>query len=219
MNAIAVIYLNYKPLGGGSLRRFLDSYAEYPAGLSHDLIVHEFNSGFDIHEYMRIGWTIPHDFLLCFNTETEIVADRWLAKMAAHVSNPFVGLVGAFGSLEGCPNGSPKFPNPHIRTNSFLVRKKMFLDWGYPGSSKQACYNFESGEKGMYRRVKDGGMVSILVGKDGCWGEPDQWIESHTFRLHEQENLLFQDNQSRHYQEANAEERARLVELAWGART
>src|SRR5690348_18063596 len=88
MNAIAVIYLNWKPSGGGAVRRFLDSYAEYPAGMEHDLIVHDFHSGFDIHEYMRIGWTIPHDFLLCLNTETEIVADRWLAKMAAHVSNP-----------------------------------------------------------------------------------------------------------------------------------
>ena len=215
MNEIAVIYLNWKPSGGGPVGRFLNSYAAHPAGVLHDLILHEFQSGFDIHAYMRAGWALPHPFLCCLNTETEIRSDRWLAKMFLAMTSD-TGLVGAFASWEGCPNGAPKFPNPHIRTNGFLIRKELFLGMSYPSNTKQGCYSFESGMNSMTRRMVENKKQVALVGNDGSVKYAADWKDTHTFRQHEQENLLFHDNQSRHYQEAGAQERQRLTELAWG---
>lgn len=217
MNAIAVIYLNWKPAGGGPVGRFLNSYAAHPAGMLHDLILHEFQSGFDIHAYMRVAQELPHAYLCCLNTETEIRSDRWLAKMFLAMTAD-TGLVGAFGSWEGCPNGAPKFPNPHIRTNGFLIGREDFLKLGYPSNSKQGCYNFESGQSSMTAKIVAANKQVALVGSDGSWNRASMWPDTRTFRSADQSNLLFHDNQSRHYQEADAAERQRLTELAWGAR-
>jgi hypothetical protein len=150
------------------------------------------------------------------NTEALILADNWLLKMASLAQRDGIGLVGAFASWEGCPNGTAKFPNAHIRSNGFLIRRRALLWYVYPVETKQDCYEFESGSVSLSRMIRNHGLLTVLATKESFYGAPGEWAESKTFRLGNQENLLLSDRQSRHYDEANAEERKRLTELAWG---
>jgi glycosyltransferase involved in cell wall biosynthesis len=110
-----------------------------------------------------------------------------------------------------------RFPNPHIRTNAFLMRRELLIDLKFDlDNSKLACLQFESGPAGLYARLEQRGLKSILVGADGRTFDVDRWIESHTFRLGDQSNIMVKDNRVRDVDNAPACERALLVNLTWG---
>lgn len=111
----------------------------------------------------------------------------------------------------------PPFPNPHLRTNAFAIRREVFLslDWLEP-RSKFAAHALESGRDGMTRQLTGRGLRCVVVGRDGRDHGPDDWPRSATFRAGGQENLLVGDRRTRQYADAGPAERRRLAELAWG---
>ncbi len=47
----------------------------------------------------------------------------------------------------------PPFPNPHIRSNGFMISRKLLLSFRYQVElTKEACCHFESGQSGLSRR-------------------------------------------------------------------
>ncbi|HEX8558834.1 MAG TPA: hypothetical protein VF668_12050, partial [Pyrinomonadaceae bacterium] len=95
------------------------------------------------------------------------------------------------------------FPNPHLRTNAFLVRRRVMLALeGWDAKIKDEAHRFESGRAGMTRQVEAMGLKALVVGRDGRGYEPAEWAESFTFRRGEQHNLLVSDNQTRYYEAA-----------------
>lgn len=110
-----------------------------------------------------------------------------------------------------------RFPNPHMRTNAFLMRRELLIDLKFDlDNSKLACLQFESGPAGLYARLEQRGLKSILVGADGLTFDVDRWIKSRTFRLDDQSNIMVKDNRVRDVHNASACERAFLVNLTWG---
>ncbi len=113
----------------------------------------------------------------------------------------------------------PAFPNPHIRTNAFMLRHSDFRAFlgtlPFP-STKEHVWSMESGRQGLTRFLQRQGLGALLVGKDGALFEPDEWPASGTFRTPHQPNLLVADNQTRSYGQADHGTQ-RLLELAaWG---
>lgn len=122
--SIAVIYLARHAEGPEPMRRFLESYQRYPAGIDHDLIIvfkgfprwppsfgrmfrgirHRAitmaDEGFDIGAYRLASEKIPHRLICCFNTFTEIESDNWLAKLHAALAEPSIGIAGGTASYE-----------------------------------------------------------------------------------------------------------------------
>ena len=123
MAVIAVVHLAWGPFGSLPLRRFVQSYREYPAGAEHELVI-LLNS---VAEYQRPELLaelegVPHRVLalaepvqdlvaytqaarrleherLCFlNSHSEILVPDWLAKLDRALDQPRTGLVGATGS-------------------------------------------------------------------------------------------------------------------------
>jgi len=110
-----------------------------------------------------------------------------------------------------------RFPNPHMRTNAFLMRRQLLIDLKFElDDTKLACLQFESGPQGLYARLEQRGLKSILVGADGDTFEVDRWIESGTFRLGDQSNIMVRDNRVRDVDNAPASEREFLRVLTWG---
>jgi hypothetical protein len=111
----------------------------------------------------------------------------------------------------------PPFPNPHIRTNAFLVRRDVFraLDWPTP-RSKFAAHALESGHGGLTRQLEERGLRCVVVGRDGHAYRSEEWPKSATFRSGDQGNLLVGDRRTEEYEQAGRAERERLAELAWG---
>lgn len=111
----------------------------------------------------------------------------------------------------------PAFPNPHLRTNAFLLERTTMLaaEFG-PIECKEDAYQFESGRLGLTYKVLNSGREALVVGRDGRGYPVAEWGSSRTFRSGEQPNLLVADNQTRIYAEAPPATRAELVRDSWG---
>lgn len=111
----------------------------------------------------------------------------------------------------------PPFPNPHIRTNAFMMERQVFLDALPPSmTTKQESYLFESGPDGLTQQVLRRGKTVVIVGRDGrCYGI-DQWAQSGVFRQNDQRNLLVHDNQTRAFEDLNGKEKRAFAEMTWG---
>ena len=109
------------------------------------------------------------------------------------------------------------FPNPHLRTNAFMIRRALLLGLGFGAiRSKQDALIFENGNRSLTRRVRDAGGAVLIVGADGLGYPVEDWPASRTFRGGAQENLLIADNRTREFLAAPAELRRVLGRLAWG---
>ncbi len=109
------------------------------------------------------------------------------------------------------------FPNPHIRTNAFMLARETMLKLAAgPFRTKMDCYRFESGKNGLTRQLADMNLRALVVGRDGNAYEKEEWFESATFRSGEQRNLLISDNQTRHYMETDPVRKKWLAEVSWG---
>jgi hypothetical protein len=109
------------------------------------------------------------------------------------------------------------FPNPHIRTNGFMLARRRLLELGFdtPTTKMHACF-FESGMHGVTSRLRENGLGAIVVGKDGRGFDVQDWFRSNTYRLGDQSNLLITDNQTRRMSEMPPGSRLTHMRLAWG---
>jgi len=89
----------------------------------------------------------------------------------------------------------PGFPNPHLRSNGFMLRTDVLMRFSSLGPTKVDCYNFESGHKGLSATLAKEGLDLLLVGDQGAFAV-DDWPRSKTFRASAQEALLIRDNQT-----------------------
>lgn len=123
-----------------------------------------------------------------------------------------------FGGMFGFLNGISPFPNPHIRTNAFIIERGVFLEM-VPGSikTKNDSYLFESGPEGLTQQILGRGQKAVVVGRDGQSYDVDQWKNSDTFRNGSQNNLLVKDNQTRDFEHMNTNARRALTEMTWGS--
>lgn len=111
----------------------------------------------------------------------------------------------------------PPFPNPHLRTNAFLIERQRLLKIEVSQfETKMDCYRFESGKNGLTRQIARAKLSALVVGRDGKGYSEEAWPRSATFRSCNQENLLVADNQTRHYQHADKLTRQFLSYLSWG---
>jgi hypothetical protein len=138
------------------IERFINSYKNNPAGVSHCLYVifKGFESNADLEKAAFVFCTVPHkpifleddnldvgayiswanmieeDYICAFNTASEIVAPYWLKKLYINLGLRNVGLVGATSSYESLKSYNPtfpRFPNIHIRSSAFMINRKLFL--------------------------------------------------------------------------------------------
>lgn len=187
---IAVIYLFRKGDSPDEMERFLASYKKHPAGMEHsfylfykgiDFEYHFYNIcnlGRDLYSYRTIANRLPdYEYLVFFNSHTEIICDNWLREMMKQT--PQCSLVGTSFSQESFYTNAKgrfsllnwlrkllyhEYPNYHIRTNGFLIERKLMLQvWPRWLFTKQLCYLFESGKNNLTNRVNRLGFKTITV--------------------------------------------------------
>jgi len=111
------------------------------------------------------------------------------------------------------------FPNPHLRSNAFIVRRNLFVRFVETHKiplCKRDAYKLESGRNGFSRFLFSLGLKIVVAGADGKVYDPEQWNESRTFRSSMQSNLLVSDNQTLIYEMASQHIRKGLEKAAWG---
>jgi hypothetical protein len=107
-----------------AFQEFLDSYARFPAGIAHDLLIilKGFSNdrqlspyealldgirhrrvflkdvGFDVGAYLKVAREHDYRFFLFINSFSRIQVAGWLESMYRHAIEPGIGIVGATGS-------------------------------------------------------------------------------------------------------------------------
>lgn len=192
----------------------------------------------DLPAYGQAARVLAHERVCFLNSYSQILADGWLARLAAALDQPEVGLVGASGSWESQAEwmrggarhwpkqllllprdrrAYPRFPNPHLRTTAFMLERVRLEQMGLEhAAGKRATYLLESGRHSITRRIREQGLRAVVVGRDGRRYEVEEWPASRTFRSGEQENLLVADNQTRDYELASVGRRRQLSRASWG---
>ncbi len=192
----------------------------------------------DLAAYGEAARQLEHEWLCFVNSYGVILATGWLGHLERAAQLPGVGIAGATGSWEsqaqwmrGEPAGwlrqlsavrsarrdYPRFPNPHIRTTAFMLRRQVALDLGLGEAvDKRAAYLLESGRDGIVRKLEQQGRRAVVVGSDGHAYEVKQWPHSGTYRSGEQRNLLVADNRTEDWQRASPRLRQQLSRDAWG---
>ena len=222
------------------LARFLGSMRRFPAGHDHRLVlilkgfegddgpvraaapgagfVEIDDSGFDIGAYRHAAGVLDCDRCLFLNSHVAVEGEGWLAHLSAALDLPGTGAVGATASWERHSQDAP-FPNPHLRTNGFLIDRRLFLSLEFgPLASKRDGNLFEGGPNSMTRQLAARGLAVRMVGRHGHAVGAEDWPEAGIFRSGNQENLMISDNRTRDYQTGSLRRRRKLARMAWGER-
>jgi hypothetical protein len=178
------------------------------------------DDAFDIGAYRSAACRVDAKLICCLNSASVILCDDWLGKLSANLTAD-VGLVGCTGSYEAPQHpgmNNPPFPNPHLRSNAFLIDRRRFLALVGHGrfTSKMDAYKFEHGRTSLTRLIGAEGLQVLVVGRDCRGYAQDRWVRSETYRQGMQENLIVGDNQTRDYRLAPVPEKRVLFALAWG---
>ncbi|MGH8247566.1 MAG: hypothetical protein ACREUU_14170, partial [Gammaproteobacteria bacterium] len=113
----------------------------------------------------------------------------------------------------------PQYPNPHLRSNAFLTRTEVFTEFARNRRiprTKTDAHRLENGRIGFTRFLNARGLTPVVAGADGKAYGPSAWVDSRTFRVPGQENLLIADNQTRAYDAASRRVRRIMEYSAWG---
>lgn len=194
--------------------------------------------GYDITSYFYAAERISEPLVLFTNSFSVLQGDEWLSKFLDAYHRRDVGLVGATGSWESISidpslddlvsKGKalalslplrvlfPAFPNPHVRTNGFLLARQDFLAMRPTLTrTKLAAWLFESGRNSMTRQVLRRGLGVLVIGRDGSVYRPEEWARSLTFWQSKQENLLIQDNRTVAYEAGDPDFQGKRYRSAW----
>jgi len=192
----------------------------------------------DLGAYLQAAALLEHERICFLNSYAAPLADGWLAALAGALEEEGVGIAGATGSWESQAEwrrGSlrhrprqlaalhdrsayPRFPNPHLRTSSFVIARGLLLELALEQpADKREAYLLESGRASITARIQQRGLRAVVVGRDGRSYDTEDWPASNTFRSGGQENLLVADNQTRDYRDASPRRRRRLARDSWGS--
>ena len=183
-----VLILALKQFGGEA---DFSPYQKELAGIEYE-ILHVPDLGHDIGSYVAIASETEFQRYCFINSKTTLNTDKWLEKLIAeHDKNPD-GMVGSTGSWQSLASDAlkyrldtrpvlllnirrvlgylwrlrkfPGFPNPHLRTNVFVVSRETFrsLDFGKIGS-KNDTWKLESGRNGISRQIERRGGRAVCV--------------------------------------------------------
>lgn len=108
------------------------------------------------------------------------------------------------------------YPNPHVRTNAFMVERERFLALAVRSfRTKFHVYRFESGLNSLTSQIIAQGLKAVVVDREGDVYEPAEWKASATYWIDDQRNLIAADNRTRDYSEGTPLDRALLRAHAW----
>jgi hypothetical protein len=175
------------------------------------------DTGYDIGTYRRAAEDVKTNYVCFLNSFSQPQQQGWLQKLVWALGLPDVGIAGATSSLEGIP-GCP-FPNPHVRTNAFCMRRATFLDLDIPMPQEKADANqLEAGPNSLTRQVLKRGLRAVVVNSAGEIFNAERGEARHadTFRWGLQQRLLVSDNRTRDYANTSQPAKEYLQRLAWG---
>lgn len=244
MTSDAVVYLTRKVDGYRYLAQFLASLKRFPAehpyhlvvilkGYAHDevpAVLRNFaapylsqvnfyyfdDAKFATEAFRSVAQDLTYEKLIFFVSSTRVLSAGWARILFHTLEDPKIGLVGTSSGLESLDAQTP-FPNSSIRTTGFAVRRREFSSLDFGDLSQRYGGNlFEAGSNSMTKQFKRLGRHVVLVDRHGQLFSEGDWPQSRTFRLGQQEGLMFADGRTDQFDLARPKVRRHLSRINWG---
>lgn len=196
-------YINSLPVGGIRNIRFVD--------VADDKL--------PLAAFLEIAKKIDHEKIITFLSWSRILSDNWLKSyIDAFDSHPDIGIVGATGGYErrDYRDLSLPFPNAGIRTNAFMIDRRLYIELAANVLTRAEELDFESGPDSLTRQIIRRGLRPVIVDRLGRIWDVPEWPRSRTFRSGSQQGLLIADNRTHDYERATSERRRKLSTITWG---
>jgi len=205
------------------------------------------NLYYDIGSYYLLAKKLKNDFCIFFNSNTIIRNKAWFNYFQKYI-NDKVGIIGTSASNETMTFRAPYyntnnkfrfilkffyrlfikihlsvyfnfFPNPHIRTNGFLIKRKSFIHYMKKQilpKKKFDCYLIESGKNSLTKYFENLGEEVLVIGNNGKSYKKDRFKLSDTFVPKKKNNCLIYDNQILDYFSKNKDIKKEIYHDVWG---
>ena len=217
------------PITDDYVARFVTTWREYPPGTDHDTLVIgnggplstsvnlmlsqmgarmfiRSNEGWDIGGYLEAarGPCAHYDAMLCCGESVYFHRAGWLLRLCEAWSRNGAGMYSPFSS---------NAVRAHLNTTAFFCSPKLLQHYPKHVYDRWTRYEFEHGERALWRRANEQKMPVRLVTWDGEW-EPFRWrMPRNILWRGDQTNLLCWCNHTEAYANAN-----RKTQAEWARR-
>ena len=110
------------------------------------------------------------------------------------------------------------FPNPHIRTSSFLIKGEDFISFikNKKITNKEDAWFTESGLNGLTNYFKRKKYDIFVINSDGLKFTENNWMLSETYNYSNQSKSLISDKHTRKYLKLSNQKRLSASCTSWG---
>ncbi|MBD1174746.1 hypothetical protein IDH32_05140 [Pelagibacterales bacterium SAG-MED01] len=193
---------------------------------------------FDFGSYKRVAEKYPQNQILFLNSHSYPICENWLLKLINYSNdNTLIGTSASNESILDSIILKKKykiishifkkvylkkrfqvFPNPHIRTSSFLLYGEKFLDYMNNKKivSKQDTWEIESGKNSLFNHFKDNNYNVYIINSDGNKFEEKDWKLSETYNYFKQSKSIISDKHTRKYEALDDSDKFLSRMKVWG---
>lgn len=159
------------------------------------------DSGWDIGGYIAVAKTIKTDIMVCCGGSTFFRKAGWMQRMVEAWETHGPGFYGSNAVFDN---------TPHINTNGFWCSPEMLALYPEKVVTKMNRYNFEHGQRSMWRILNAKGFPCKLVTWDGEFDWQEWRSQPNIFRRGDQSNCLTYWHHHLNYEQAGPELKRRL---------
>jgi len=193
---------------------------------------------FDFGSYKRVAEKYPKNQILFLNSHSYPVCDGWLSKLINYSNDQtFIGTSASNESILDSIKLKKKykilsyifrkiyykinfknFPNPHIRTSSFLLNGKNLLDYMSDKNifSKNDAWKIESGKNSLSNYFRDKNFDIYVINSDGDRFPQKDWKLSETYNYFNKSKSIISDKHTRKYDALDIEGKLVSRIKVWG---
>lgn len=193
---------------------------------------------FDFGSYKRISKKYPNHSILFLNSHSYPLDDNWLKKLLLHFKKKTIIATSAsyeslltslkikrfykiFSYLNKFTHYKKKFkpfPNPHIRTSSFLIKGSDFISFVKDKKflNKEDTWYAESGFDSLTNFFKKKKYKIYVINSDGQKFKEKFWKNSETYNYLKQSKSIISDKHSRKYSKLSSSYKEISRNIVWG---
>ena len=193
---------------------------------------------YDFGSYKRIAQKYPKYKIFFICGHSYPVVNNWLKKILKYYKKN--SLVGSNGSYESILSSLKikkfykfykyifnyvnyffkfnSFPNPHIRTNAFLIKGKDFLIFTRNRifNTKEDAWVAESGKNSLTNFFKNKNFNIFIINSDGAKFDISSFHKSETYCYKRSSKSLISDKHLRKYSLLKTKEKLIFQQKVWG---
>ncbi len=193
---------------------------------------------YDFGSYKRVSKLYQDKQILFLNSHSYPICDNWLLKLADNYNDNI--LIGTSASNESLVDSFKlkkrykffsyfikkillkakfsSFPNPHLRTSSFLIKGQLLYEYlkNIKIQNKKDTWEIESGKKSLTNYFKKKNFNIYVINSDGKKFIEKDWMYSETYCYSKQLKSIISDKHTRKYLALSEKDQILTQIKVWG---